>query len=267
MGSVIRRKTAAMNVPAGAATDDWARHPFIRRLGRYVDLSPADLDSLRLLVEGDATVKKRKDLVIDGYEYRKLCFVEDGFAARYKLLRNGKRQIVDVVLPGDVIGLPGSFFERAAYSVIALSDMKLQVCLLEDYVRLCYLQPKFGLILSWLAVHEIAIYAEHIINTGRRTPVERLAHFLLEMHARLTMVGRAAGASFHLPFSQEVIGDALGLSVPHLNRMLARLRKEGLIAVNGHRIELVNLNAIQQLGHFQPLTLARIPVPDRAASS
>ena len=267
MGSVIRRKTAAMSVPAAAATDDWANHPFIARLTRYVDLGPGDLDSLRVLIEGDVTVRKRKDLVIDGYEYRKLCFVEDGFAARYKLLRNGKRQIVDVVLPGDVIGLPGSFFERAAYSVIALTDMKLQVCRLDDYVRLCYQRPKFGLILSWLAVHEIAIYAEHIINTGRRTPAERLANFLLEMHTRLAMVGRAHGTSFHLPFSQEVIGDALGLSVPHLNRTLAQLRREGLITVNGHRIELVQPAAIQQLGHFQPLSFARIPLPDRGVAN
>jgi CRP-like cAMP-binding protein len=256
-----------MTMQGGAATDDWARHPFIARIGRYIDLSPADLESLRYLVESDATIKKRRDLVIDGYEYRKLCFVEDGFAARYKLLRNGKRQIVDVVLPGDVIGLPSSFFERAAYSVIALSDMKLQVCLLDDYVRLCYQQPKFGLILSWLAMQEIAVYAEHTISTGRRTPVERLAHFLLEMHARLTMVGRTAGSSFHLPFSQEVIGDALGLSIPHLNRTLAQLRKEGLITVNGHLIGLADLDAIQRLGHYQAITLSRIPVPDKAVPS
>lgn len=256
-----------MSVPPGVLKDDWAGHPFVARLSRYIDLDQRDLDGLRGLIESEVAIKKKKDLVIDGYEYRKLCFVEDGFAARYKLLRNGKRQIVNIVLPGDVVGLPGSFLERATYSVITLSDMKLQVCAMEDYVRLCHQRPQFGLILSWLAIYEMATYAEHIIDTGRRTPVERLAHFLLEMHARLAMVGRTAGSRFHLPFSQEVLGDALGLSVPHLNRMLAQLRRDGLITVDGHVITIIDMAAIQRLGHFQPLNLARIPSPDDIAAS
>lgn len=256
-----------MGLPPGVLKGDWAGHPFVARLSRYVDLDQHDLDSLHGLIEGEVAIRKKKDLVIDGYEYRKLCFVEDGFAARYKLLRNGKRQIVNVVLPGDVVGLPGSFLERAAYSVIALSDMKLQVCTMEDYIRLCYQRPQFGLILSWLAMYEMATYAERIIDTGRRTPVERLAHFLLEMHARLAMVGRTIGSRFHLPFSQEVLGDALGLSVPHLNRMLAQLRRDGLITVDGRDITIVNMTAIQQLGHFQPLNLTRIPAPGSIAAN
>jgi CRP-like cAMP-binding protein len=147
-------------------------------------------------------IKKRRDLVVDGYEYRKLCFVETGFAARYKVLRNGKRQILNVLLPGDV-GLPGSFLERASYSVIAVTDMTLHVCSLDAYVSLCYRRPQFALALSWLAVQEAVFYAEHIIDAGRRTPIERLARFLLEIHSRLAMVGLAGGSSFELPFSQE----------------------------------------------------------------
>ena len=72
--------------------------------------------------------------------------------------------------------------------------------------------------------HEAATYAEHIVDLGRRTPIERLAHLLLEIHARLLDVGRAEKASFDLPFSQEVIADVLGLSVPHLNRVMQQLR-------------------------------------------
>ncbi len=173
------------------------------------------------------SVEKRRDLVVDGYPYSKLCFVKDGMAARYKVLRNGKRQIVNILLPGDIVGLPGSFLDRAPFSVIALTDMKLEVCSLDAFVAACYRRPKFALALSWLAVQEATIYAEHIVDIGRRTPIERLAHFLLELHARLVMVGRASDAGFDLPISQEVMSDTLGLSVPHLNRMLAKLRSDG----------------------------------------
>jgi CRP-like cAMP-binding protein len=248
-----------MNRSSAVVPDFWSRHPFVLRLKRYIALNDADLAALWGLVEAEITVSKRRDLVVDGYEYRKLCFIEDGFAARYKLLRNGKRQIVNVLLPGDVIGLPGSFLEKASYSVIAVSDLKLQVCSIDAYVSLCYKRPQFGLVLSWLAVEEAITYAEHIIDAGRRTPVERLAHFLLELHSRLAAVGRAPKVGFELSFSQEIMGDALGLSVPHLNRTLAKLRTDGLIAVNGHRVEFLDPNALELLGQFQPITLARVP--------
>jgi CRP-like cAMP-binding protein len=236
-------------------------HPFVLRLGRFISLGEEDLDCLWQLIEADLKVAKRRDLVVDGFEYRKLCFVESGFASRYKLLRNGKRQIVNLVLPGDVIGLPGSFLEKACYSVIAVSDMKLQVCSISDYVRLCYRRPQFALALSWLAVQESITCAEHAINTGRRTPSERLAHFLLEMYTRLEMVGLASNDRFDLPFSQEVMSDVLGLSVPHLNRTLAKLRSEGLIDVTGHRVHLIEARSLEILSHFQLPKLASVPRP------
>lgn len=233
--------------------------PLVARLERYIDLGRADLNRLRALIDLEIDVKKRRDLVVDGYEFRKLCFVKEGFAARYKLLHNGKRQIVNLLLPGDIVGLPGSFVERASLSVVAITDMKLQVCSLDAYVDLCYRRPKFGLVLSWLAVEEAAGYAERVIDVGRRTAIERLARFLLEMHFRLAIVGRASEYGFDLPFSQEVMGDALGLSVPHINRMLAKLRGEGLVSINGGHIEFADLKSVQLLAHFQPCRVARIP--------
>jgi CRP-like cAMP-binding protein len=245
--------------------DVWRNHPFVARLRQHIELNDRELESLWRLIDTDTTVKKRRDLVVDGYAYRKFCFVEEGFAARYKLLRNGKRQIVNFVLPGDVIGMPGSFLETARYSVVAITDLKVQSCAMNAYVQLCYKQPQFGLALSWLAMHETVMCCEHTISTGRRTPVERLAHFLLEAHSRLETVGRAEEHSFVLPLSQEVMSDALGLSVPHLNRTLAKLRADGLVAMNGHQVEFLDRSALQQLGHFQPLKLMRIPVISEAA--
>src|SRR5215472_2674480 len=244
---------------ADIGLDDWSDHPFVMRLRRYMSLGNSDLANLDRLIEGELTIEKRRDLVVDGYEYRKLCFVAEGFGARYKLLRNGKRQILNVILPGDVVGLPGSFLDRASYSVIALTEMRMHVCSADAYIQLCYRRPKFGLALSWLAVHEAALYAERVIDTGRRTPIERLAHFLLELHSRLAAIGRADAASFDLPFSQEVMGDALGLSVPHLNRMLSQLRFEGLVALANRRVEFPDLKAIHLRAQFQPLNLTRIP--------
>ena len=73
-------------------------------------LSETDLNCLERIIEGERQIKKRRDLVVDGYEYRSLCFVKEGYAMRYKLLRNGKRQILNVIIPGDLIGFPVSLF-------------------------------------------------------------------------------------------------------------------------------------------------------------
>ena len=242
-----------------ATVDGLDQHPFVKRLVRQIALTAADLKSLDAIIDGELLIRKRRDLIVDGYEYRKLSFVKDGYAMRYKLLRNGKRQIINVILPGDVIGVPGSFYERAVYSVSAITDLRMHVCALDSYVRLCYQRPQFALALTWIAVQEATTYAEHIIDVGRRTPVERLSHFLLELHARLLAVGRAKETSFTLPFSQEVIADVLGLSVPHLNRMMQQLRSEKLIAGADRVVELLDAAAMQTLAHYQPQSLVSVP--------
>ena len=245
-------------MPARTANHTLDRHPFVVRLLKLVDLKPAEIKALDAIIEGELSIRKRRDLIADGYEYRKLCFVKDGYGVRYKLLRNGKRQILNVIMPGDVVGLPGSFHERAIYAVTTITDLRMNVCTLESYVDLCYRHPQFGLALTWIAVQEATTYAEHVIDVGRRTPIERLSHFLLELHARLKAVGRADEDKFTLPFSQEVIADVLGLSVPHLNRMMQQLRAEKLIADRERVVAFLNVDALQTLAHFQPQELAPI---------
>lgn len=236
-------------------------HPLITKLATFMKLSQDDLKSFENTIEAEKSIKKRKDLIVDGLEYRHLSFVKEGYAIRYKLLRNGKRQILNVILPGDVIGFPVSFVDRSTYSVVALSDLKLNICLIDAYVRLCLERPQFGLALAWLAVKEAAIYAERVVDIGRRTPVERLVHFLLELHSRLLTIGLAEKSSFKLPISQEVIADALGLSVPHLNRVMQHLRKEKLIASTGRVVEFFDIPTLQTLAQYQPLVFAQIPLP------
>ncbi|MBZ9848135.1 Crp/Fnr family transcriptional regulator [Mesorhizobium sp. CA14] len=235
-------------------------HPIVTRLTRQMKLNAADIESLAAIFERDLSFGKREDLIVHGSEFRNLCFVKDGYAIRYRLLRSGKRQILKLILPGDVVGFPVSFFDRSSYAVVAVSELTYAVCPFDSYVRLCYEQPQFGLVLSWLAAQEAATYAEHIVNLGRRTPTERLAHLLLEIHSRLLEVDRADEASFVLPFSQEVMADALGLSVPHLNRVIQRLRAEHLITSNSRLIDLTDLPGLQRVAQYQPMDLAPIPV-------
>ena len=143
------------------------QHPWVAGLSRYIELADADIDAIRNILEGQRQVRKRTDIVVQGYKYGSfLGFVEAGMAARYKLLHNGKRQILGVILPGDLIGFPASFYDRANFSVVAITDMSIQVCSFEAFLQACCQRPLLTMALLWLAVEETATYADHIIDTG-----------------------------------------------------------------------------------------------------
>jgi CRP-like cAMP-binding protein len=252
-----------MAVSGKAATRSIRDHPFVTKLNRSIRLDEPDIAALDRLLSRKTVAKKAKDLIVEGYEYKALHVVETGFAIRYKLLHNGKRQIVNVILPGDLIGFPACFYEYAVFSVTAVGDMSLHHVPLDAFTDLCLSRPNIATALVWFAAREAAIYAEHIIDTGRREPLERLAHFLLEMLNRLQAVGCASENSFEMPLSQEGIGDVVGLSGPHVNRMLAELKNQGLIAVHGHKVTVLDMAALQILGEFRPAYLGGVTIRDR----
>lgn len=237
-------------------------HPFVTKLNRSISLDDEDLIALARLLDRKVVVKKTKDIIVEGYAYKALHIVESGFAIRYKLLRSGKRQIVNVILPGDIIGFPACFYEYAVFSVTSIGKMDLHQVPLDAFADLCLKRANIATALLWFAAREAAIYAEHVIDTGRREPLGRLAHFLLEMLTRLQAVGCASENSFEMPLSQEGIGDVVGLSAPHVNRMLAELKSEGLIAMKRNEVKILDMAALQILGEFHPAYLVRTPIRD-----
>ncbi len=251
-----------MASPLKVATRSVKDHPFIVKLNRSVRLEDDDLAALAPLLGRTLAVKKGKDIIVEGNKYKAIHVIENGFAVRYKVLHGGKRQIVGIALPGDIIGFPACFFEYAVLSVMSIAKMSVHQIPLETFAALCLKRANIATALVWFAAREAAIYAEHIIDTGRREPLERLAHFLLEIHTRLFAIGHASENSFDMLMSQESIGDVVGLSAPHVNRMLRELRTEGLISVSGREVRILDMAALQILGEFRSSYLAHTPVFD-----
>src|SRR5205085_4814309 len=104
---------------------------------------------------------------------------------------------------------------------------------------------------------ETAMYAEHLIDVGRRSAIERVAHFLLELLVRLQAIGLADERSYRMPLTQELIGDALGLSVPHVNRTLRQLREDGLVSLDEHIVAIHEIEALAALADFEKGYLGR----------
>lgn len=228
------------------------------RLKSYVDLTNADIDAIARSIERTLVVPKKNSVVLEGYQCATVHLVKQGFGIRYKVLPNGKRQILNVVLPGDVIGLSGALFNRALYTVASMTVMALHTMSLDAFTQMARATPNVLLAMMWLAEHDLTMIGDHLIGIGRLTPLERVANFIFEMWIRLHSVGHAVGNSIELPISQHVIGDALGLSAPHVNRMLRRLKDLGLIAITRGSLVIKDAEELQLLGRYESHVPARI---------
>jgi CRP-like cAMP-binding protein len=234
--------------------------PLTSRLARLVLLSPGEIAALALLQAPTRPVSRNREIISVGRRYDGVFVLIDGAAIRYRVLHDGRRQVLNIVLPGDLIGFPASFFETALYSVTALSDANVSWIPFTGLFALFQNHPRLAATLFCSFSCEAAMYAEHLIDVGRRSARERVAHFLLELLTRLQAIGLADERSYRMPLTQELIGDALGLSVPHVNRTLRQLREDGLVGIDGPIVVIHDIEALAALADFEKGYLSRFRI-------
>jgi CRP-like cAMP-binding protein len=250
MGSVV------LPVRSGAMA------PLTQKLSQNVPLSGSELPLLRELQAGNRLFRRGQEIIVEGRRYRALFIVMEGVAVRYRVLRDGRRHVLNVVLPGDIAGVPGCFFENALYSVRTLTDLRASPVPLARIMSLFHTHPQLAAKLFWSFSCEAAVYAERLIAVGRRTALERVAHFLLELLTRLQAVGLADERSFRLPLTQELIADALGLSIPYVNQVLRQLRDDGLACVKDKLVVMKDVEALSALADFERHYLKPLSIVD-----
>jgi len=241
--------------------------PLTRKLSQFVSLSADERAILHDLQGNTRTVQRHRDIVTEGRSYDSLFVILEGIAIRYRILHDGRRQIVNIVLPGDIVGVLGAFFESALYSTKALTDMTIATVPFSRLNMVFDTNPRLVAKIFWSFSCESAIYAEHVIDLGRRSALERIAHFLLELLTRLQAVGLADERSYKIPLTQELIGDALGLSIPHVNRVLRRLRDDHLVSIEEQRVTIKDIEALAELADFDPGYLSRFSVAELLGGS
>ncbi len=237
------------------------RHALIEKLKLYVALNENEIEPLAGLLAQEQRVPRDREIVIQGRPYRALYVLNEGLALRYKILSDGRRQVLNLVVPGDLIGLSTTLFETAIASVSSLTDVSISPIQFKNLFDLFRLSPRLAAALFWVSARESGIYAERLAAVGRRTAYERLAHLVLELLTRLQAVGKATETSFEVPLTQEMFADALGLSIQHVNRMIRNLREEGLAAVNGHLVTIHDMEALIRLAGFESTYLVSRTIP------
>lgn len=254
-----------MGLPEGVAPCGVAR--LARKLDAFAPLAEDELPVLRELSSGSRTIRRREDVIVEGRNYKTVFLIADGILMRYRILRDGRRQIINLAVPGDFAGIPGCLYENALYSVRAVTEAQVETIPLQRLVRLSESHPRLAAKILWSFASETAIYVEHLILVGRRTALERVAHFLLELLSRLQIIGLADECSYRIRLSQEVIGDALGLSLPYVNRILRRLADDGLVTIKEHRFVINDVDALAALADFERNYLRPMPLTDLGDAS
>jgi CRP-like cAMP-binding protein len=241
--------------------------PLTRKLSRLMELSPAEIEVLRELQSAERRIARGREIVAEGRKYDALMILLDGAALRYRVLNDGRRQVLNIVLPGDFIGYPGCFFENALYTITALGECTASSVPFTRFLHLFQSHSRLGAAIFWSLSCETAMYAEHLIGVGRRSALERVAHFLLEMLARLQAIGLADQTSYRLPLTQELIADALGLSVQYVNQTLRQLREEGLVNIERQLVTILNLDGLATLADFERGYINRFRIAELAAEN
>jgi len=250
-----------MALPSGPAS------PLAKKLARLVRLAPDEIAILEDLQSATRTIRRNREVLAQGQKYDVLFVLIDGVAIRYRILHDGRRQVLNIALPGDFIGFPSSFFEKALYSVTVVTESMVAPIPLRTLLGLFDRHPRLAATIFWSFACEAAMYAEHLIDVGRRSALERVAHFLLELLTRLKIIGLADEQSFRMPLTQELIGDALGLSVPHVNRTQRQLRNDELVSIEEHIVIIKDVEALSALADFEPSYLDQFRLPDIATYS
>lgn len=224
--------------------------PFARKLGAFVSLSDDELAALDALHSRRRTFAAGRDMVHEGEVNSSAYIVASGWVCSYKLLNGGSRQIVDFQIPGDFLGLRSVLFRTADHNIEPVTQVEASEVIAEDLLETFSRTPRLATAVLWAASRDEAMVVEHLVGLGRRDARERTAHFLLELSARLKLVGLGSTAGYACPLSQYMMADALGLSAVHVNRVLRELRESGLVTFQQGQVTFHDFAGLVALADF-----------------
>jgi len=235
---------------AGVPTEG-AIEPIFRKFRAFQDLDSDTVAFLNELQRSRHFLAAGTDLVVEGEASERVYVLKEGWSCSYKVLEDGRRQILTFGLPGDFLGLRNSLFETADHSIQALTDVVVASFSVGKLMDICSRCPEFILGLQWSAAREQAMLSEHLVSLGRRSAYQRVAHLLLELLSRLRLVGLADTQSYRLPLTQEILADTLGLSIVHVNRTLRKLRERGLVRMQQRLIVIPDIARLSVAASFE----------------
>lgn len=225
--------------------------PLMLRIRRLIQLSKEEIDILKHL-------HNRRRIHLDpgitpGWRLGKSALIIlKGWGYTYRHLGNGDRQLIDIILPGDIAGLRTSLLgiPQGLRTIGQVEAVEIHSRLIPSLFRDW---PRLALALVLIANQDSELLAERLVSVGRRPALSRVSHFLLELGTRLEIVGLGTRNSFRCPLTQADIADALGLSSIHVNRVLRHLRERRILMFRNGEVEIQDPQNLISLAQVETL--------------
>ena len=229
----------------------------IRKLESIGELSSEDREALRTLPLRVVELGRGVDATHDGSKPTECCLLVDGLMHRYKVLRDGRRQILAFHTPGDIPDLQSLLLSRFDHSLAATVRSRVAFIRHEDILALVRDRPTIGYLFWRDTLIDAGIFRAWITSLGQRSAYEHLAVLFCELFVRLRAIGLTTDHACKLPLTQAELGDAVGLSTVHVNRTLQELRSAGLIELHGGILKIIDWKRLKEVAQFDPDYLHR----------
>jgi CRP-like cAMP-binding protein len=223
------------------------QHCPLRTLARFRDFTPPELHFMAKFKAGELHLPAGTTFLIENTRNPHLYTVLSGWAFRYKLLQDGRRQILNFALAGDLVGLQGTLMGEMQHSVEALTPVRLCVFERERIVEVYRNFPTLAYDVTWLAAREERILDENLLSVGRRSALERAAYQLVFLYLRARALQPDDPKQVLLPISQQHVADMLGLSIVHTNKTLRKLASRNLIRWHGRACAVLDEEGLRSI--------------------
>jgi CRP-like cAMP-binding protein len=232
-------------------------HPLLRKLDALSPLSDEDRRFLAQVVAHPMAVPARTDLIREGDRPHGVFVIVEGIACRYKILPDGGRQVLAFLVPGDFSDLDVDLLEVMDHAVGTLTPCRMVHVPARTVRDLLDAHLGIARAMRLAALGEAATSRQWLVNLGRRSCEQRLAHVLCEMLVRLRSVGLASETGYHFPLTQVDLADATGMTPVHVNRSFKALRERSLIEGWGRSIVIRDVAALEGVAAFDRAYLHR----------
>ncbi|MBF9033710.1 cyclic nucleotide-binding domain-containing protein [Rhodobacterales bacterium HKCCE2091] len=232
----------------------------LRQKELFVPMTPEEVAATQKFKVGEMSIAARTPILMEGANSAQLFTVLSGMGLRYKLLADGSRQIVNFVLPGDFIGLQASVMGEMAHTVEASTDMRLCVFDRTEFWTFFRAHPERAYDLTWLAAVEERFLGEALTALGQRPALPRIVWALLTIWERARLVDLTEGPSMPFPWRQQDLADALGLSLVHTNKTLARLRQSQLLTLSPGKLTVHDPEALRRTAGIEEVEVPQRPI-------
>lgn len=224
--------------------------PFIDAIEVRDRFTEEERAALRALPQKLVRTTGRARIVEEGERPTHACMVLEGMVYRSKMAASGRRQIISFHVPGEMPDLHTVLFKVADHTLETVRHAAVVLVPHEAVLRVAEDYPAIARAFWYDTLLDASVQREALLNIGRRDAMSRTAHLFCELALKLKRAGQVDGATFELPLTQADLADALGVTPIHTNRVLSRLRSQGLVAFNGRSVTIRDWTALAAIGEF-----------------